>query len=126
MRGQFFLWLFIGLIALAILYFLFLVLKAFYVTLEEMWTNRELTKLADEYSERRRNREEEARQRLNNGCQHLFDDQAGALPPDVCCHCGLAKTKPDGDCDHVWRIVPGIIPRSKCEICEQEFCRIPT
>lgn len=126
MRGQFFLWLFMGLIALALLYFVLMVFKAFYVTFEEIWTNRELTKLASEYSDRRQRMSEEAQQRLNNGCDHAYDDQAGALPPQVCSRCGLAKEKPEGPCDHVWRVVPGIIPRSKCEKCDAEFCRIDT
>ena len=121
MRGKFFLWLFMGLIALAILYFVWMVLRALYLTFEDMWTNRELTRLADEYTEKRRRSSEEARQRLANGCEHDFDDQGGALPPDVCCRCGLAREKPSGDCDHQWQVQPGIVPRSQCTRCGVEF-----
>jgi hypothetical protein len=125
MRGMFFLWLLFGLIALAVLYFLFLVAKSFVVIAQDIWTNRELTKLADEYSDRRKRLKTEAVARLQNGCEHQYDDQAGALPGNVCCRCGLSKEKPPGDCDHVWRVLPGIIPRSQCEKCNQEFSSVP-
>ncbi len=121
MRGAFFLWLLMGLVALAILYFILIVIQALYVTFQDMWTNRELTKLSDEYSERRQRLNVEAADRLQNGCDHLFDDRAGALPPGVCCRCGIALEKPAGDCDHVWQVQPGIIPSSKCRNCNEEF-----
>lgn len=125
MRGKFFLWLLMGLVALALLYFVWLVLHAIYLTIEDLWRNRELGKLAVEYKERRQRNVLEAERRLDNGCEHDFDDQAGALPPDVCCRCGLARQKPPGACDHAWRVMPGIVPRSQCEKCHEEFTSVP-
>jgi len=66
---------------------------------------RELNQLdiiqAESAARRERNRERNE-VRLNNGCQHAFDSGIG-FPPGVCPKCGIAKDKPPGECDHVWR-----------------------
>ena len=125
MRAKFFLYLLVGLIGLVFAYFVFMVFRAMYVTIMEIMRGRELDRLADEYSQRREQQSNEAQARLNNGCDHEFDDDGGSLPPGVCCKCGLASQRPEGDCDHAWIRSPGIIPQSACSKCGKLFCSVP-
>ncbi len=125
MRSKFFLYLALFLIALIVLYFLWLVAKAIYTILFDIWNDRELARLADQLAARRQERRLASERRLKNGCDHEFDDVLGALPPDVCRKCGLARELPAGPCDHVWRIQPGIIPESRCERCGERYTGIP-
>ena len=124
MRGTFFMWLGVGLVVLALAYFVIIVIRALYQTIVDMVRQRELDRLADEYSEKRDQRQREQQQRLDSGCQHEFDDLGGALPPGVCKHCGLAREKPRGDCDHRWKKLPGIIPQSHCTLCGETFSTV--
>jgi hypothetical protein len=125
MRAQFFLYLLLFLVGLVVAYFLFMVLRAVYVTIMEVKTGRELDRLADEFSERREEQLRESQQRLDNGCDHDFGDDGGALPPNVCRKCGLARQRPPGDCDHHWNRVAGIIPQSACSKCGERFSGVP-
>ena len=124
MRGKFFLYLLVGLVGLIVAYFLFMVLRAIYVTIMEIKTGWELDHLADEYVQRREQQVQESEARLNNGCTHEFDDEGGALPPDVCRKCGIEKQLPAGDCDHAWKRVPGIIPQSACSKCGKKYSSV--
>lgn len=124
MRGKFFLYLLVGLIGLVVAYFVFMVLRAIYVTFMELKSGRELNQLADEYSHRRQQQLDAAHARLDNACAHEFEDDGGALPPDVCCKCGLARDRPDGECDHTWERLPGIIPQSACTKCGQKYSSV--
>ena len=60
-------------------------------------------------------------ERLDNGCEHHFDDTFGMFPPGVCSRCGLAEKPPQGMCDHVWKRIDGPIPGSRCEKCGKTF-----
>jgi hypothetical protein len=124
MRGQFFGYLAIGLVALLVLYLCWLVLAAIWSVIADMMTNRELNELADEYAMRRKERSQEDATRLENGCDHSFGDALGALPDNVCVNCGLEEKRPLTKCDHVWRILPDAIPSSECEKCGERFCRV--
>lgn len=121
MRGTFFLYLAVMLLALLLLYGIWVVLAAFWTMWREARSNRELDQLAVAYAERRARRREEDASRLNNGCQHEYGHVLGALPEDVCCKCGLARQRPEGGCDHVWRICPGAVPESQCELCGKRY-----
>jgi hypothetical protein len=126
MRAKFFAILVAVLVASAVLYFLWLVIKALVSTIVDLKTSRNLDKLAAEYANRRRAQRQSAAERLQNGCEHYFNDAGGALPPNVCCKCGLAKERPATACDHVWRVVPGIIPQSRCEQCGMTYSSVPS
>jgi hypothetical protein len=121
MRTKFFLYLAIGLLLLIVGYFLWLVIKSVYTIFADARTYRELDKLAGQLAEKRRQRRQDLELRLQNGCQHEFDDALGALPPNVCRKCGCAKEPPAGECDHIWKVLPGIIPESQCQKCGQRF-----
>jgi hypothetical protein len=77
---------------------------------------KQLDTIAAESGARREQRRQENAKRLENGCQHAFDAGIG-FPPGVCPKCGLAKERPAGDCDHVWRRVEGATPASACALC---------
>ncbi len=124
MRGTFFAYLGLSLLSLLALYGAWLVLHAFWTVLSDLWQQRELDALAAEYMRKRDDRKHELATRLDNGCQHVFNDPLGALPVDVCVHCGLATERPLGSCDHVWRILEGPIPRSECEKCGDLYCSV--
>ena len=124
MRGEFFAYLGMGLVCLAILYCVYAVLRSLYSVFADMWQNRELDKLAVEYARKRDERKEYESTRLKNGCEHQYGDPLGALPEGVCNRCGLAKDRPMGACDHVWRILPGPIPESQCEKCEKKYSTV--
>lgn len=121
MRGQFFAYLGLGLLALILIYCVWLVLRACWSVIADALENREMDQLANEYLARREVRRREEEQRLNNGCEHEYGHFLGALPDDVCGKCGLARERPLGPCDHVWRIVPGVIPESECELCHKKY-----
>ena len=123
-RGTFFGLLVAGLVGLVVTYFLVMVVRAFVIVIMDIRTGRELDRLAAEFAEKRRQTAAEAEERLNNGCAHTFDDRGGALPPDVCCKCGLSRQLPSGNCDHVWRVLPGIVPQSQCEKCGATYCDV--
>jgi hypothetical protein len=53
--------------------------------------------------QRREKKRLERQKRLDNGCEHSFDSGLGGFPPGVCPKCGIAREKPVGRCDHVWR-----------------------
>jgi hypothetical protein len=76
--------------------------------------------IAAESAARREQRRQENTTRLENGCQHAFDTGMG-FPSGVCPKCGLAKERPAGDCDHVWRRIDAPVPASSCEICGKTF-----
>ena len=124
MRGQFFAYLGLGLVALIIFYFIFAVCRAIYTVIADAWQNRELDKLAAEYAKKRDERKAYESTRLNNGCEHDYGDSLGALPDGVCRHCGLAKKRPIGSCDHVWKILPGPIPESHCVQCGKKYSTV--
>ena len=121
MRGAFFMWLAVGLVGLIVAYFIWTVLYALFKTAVDIKTGRELDRLAEEYAEKRDQRQRDAVTRLETGCDHEFDDDGGALPPDVCRLCGIAKEKPPGKCDHRWKKLPGIIPQSQCAACGETY-----
>ncbi len=124
MRGTFFAYLGAALLALILLYCVFLVLKSFWTVFSDARSNHELDQLAKEYTERRKRRKQEEGERLNNGCQHEYGHPLSALPDDVCLHCGLARVRPPGDCDHVWRVVQDVIPSSQCELCGKRYSTV--
>lgn len=119
MRQQFFIIVGIVVAVGAVLFFLWAVARSLYGMFADYRMQGSLNELADSHADRRRRLREEERNRLQNGCDHVFGDLLGALPPDACQKCGLSRQRPAGDCDHVWRRVPGAIPGSRCEKCGQ-------
>jgi hypothetical protein len=122
MREKFLFILLLVLVAVVLLYGVWLVLKSIYQLIVDAQSNRELDALARELAQNREIEREAARKRLANGCQHEFTTEPGTLPMGVCRLCGIAREKPLGDCDHCWRILEGIVPESACERCGERFC----
>jgi hypothetical protein len=99
-------------------YFLWLCAHSVYSAFAGWREKRDLAQLQAEYRARRK----ENALRLGNGCDHQYtESSADGLPPDVCRKCGLSRQKPPGDCDHVWRVVPKLVPTSRCEKCGQTY-----
>ena len=117
MRQQFFFGLLVLLVCCSAVYFCWLVLKSFFGMYSDWRSDRELDNLETEFDEIRKQRRELESQRLDNGCDHSYEDMLGTFPLNVCVRCGLAKQKPMGPCDHVWRRIDGLIPGSRCEKC---------
>lgn len=106
-----------GAILLAMLYSAGRYLYSLYEDWREL---KHLDAIAAESAVRREQRRQANIKRLENGCQHAFDTGIG-FPPGVCPKCGLAKERPAGDCDHVWRRVDAPMPASSCEICGKTY-----
>jgi len=121
MRGTFFAYLGLALVGLLLIYLAWLVLAAIWSVFDEWMTSRELDSFAREYAEKRAERREADFGRLENGCDHDFSHPLGALPLNVCRHCGLGKDRPVGGCDHVWRVRADPIPSSACEKCSKPY-----
>lgn len=117
MREKLFQWIFIVVIVGAVVYFLFVFSKSMLHWWQDWRTTKSLNEMASSFDDKRRADRQKAADRLNNGCDHDYDDLLNAFPADVCVKCGLAKLTPPGECDHVWRRVPGAIPGSACESC---------
>lgn len=105
----------------AFVYFLWIFARSIYHMFVDWRTSKSLDEMALAFDEKRREKLEQAAQRLNNDCHHDYEDLLHAFPPNVCVKCGLAKERPAGDCDHVWRRVPGPIPGSRCESCGEIY-----
>ena len=108
-------------LAIFIVYGLFVLLRSIFAFFAERKDVRQNQQLSAEYAERRRQRDKELAKRLENGCEHDFVDPLRIFPPGVCVHCGLAEKRPAGKCDHVWRRDPGGAPASRCEKCGEQF-----
>jgi len=121
MREKLFQWILIVVTVGAVLYFLMVFCKSMYHWWQDWRTTKSLNEMAVSFDDKRRADRQQAEDRLNNGCDHVYDDLLSAFPQDVCLRCGLAKQKPLGDCDHIWRRVPGAIPGSACESCGTTF-----
>jgi hypothetical protein len=93
------------------------------ITILDDWLHgRELVDLRAESEAKRKQRQAEEKARLDNGCEHDFDTPVFGLPPGVCGKCGLAKQRPDGDCDHIWKLAEkGAAADSRCEKCGETF-----
>ena len=105
----------------AFLYFFWVFAKSIYHMFVDWRTSKSLDEMALAFDDKRREKLEQAEQRMNNDCDHDYEDLLHAFSPDVCVKCGLAKKRPAGDCDHVWRRVPGPIPGSRCESCGEMY-----
>jgi hypothetical protein len=110
----------IGLLGIVggVLYVLWLTVSQLY---RDWRLGREVEEIRAASAEMRRKRREQAAKRLDNGCDHVFDQGYGEFPPNVCARCGLEKTKPSGPCDHQWQRQDGNTPGSYCTKCGKQF-----
>jgi hypothetical protein len=99
-------------------YFIWTIVSTLY---RDWHMGKDVDTIQAESKERRRQRQEEARQRLDNGCDHLFGESFAGFPPDACFKCGLARERPAGPCDHVWRPAKEAVPCSYCEKCGRKY-----
>ena len=82
---------------------------------------RELNQIQAQSEDRREKKRQERQKRLDNGCEHSFDSGLGGFAPGVCPKCGIAREKPGGRCDHVWRRKEGTAMGSYCQKCGKEY-----
>jgi hypothetical protein len=100
---------------------LWMIGRAFYQLLSDWKLGKELDELQADTAARRQRKQESLARRLASGCDHDFTTGAAGLPPDACSKCGIEKDRPDGLCDHVWRVRPGAAPSSVCEQCGKVY-----
>lgn len=118
---QWFLLLLIALVPVVVLAALFYSFGKYLFSAFDDWRElRQLDGIKEEQDAIRARKREENKARLDNGCTHAFDSGSG-FPAGVCSKCGLAREKPSGECDHVWRRVDGPIPASSCENCGRQY-----
>lgn len=118
MRTYFFLGILIFGVLAGIVYFCWSIIAAFY---HDWVLGRHVKTIQAESDTERARRAEEARKRLDNGCDHAFGEGLGGFPPNACPKCGLEKTRPPGNCDHVWRLSREAVPCSYCEKCGRRY-----
>ncbi|NLF70120.1 MAG: hypothetical protein GX575_13855 [Candidatus Anammoximicrobium sp.] len=94
--------------------------RALYLMCEDRRELKQLDAIAAESAARREQRRRENDNRLENGCPHSFDSGLG-FPPGVCPKCGLAKERPAGECDHIWRRSESPTPTSVCALCGKTY-----
>jgi hypothetical protein len=115
----------IGMVALVVIagggYFIWLAARSFHSMYSDWNLGKELDVIRTESDARRKQKGEENQRRLDNGCEHVFDQGFGEFPPGVCRKCGLERERPKGTCDHVWRRAVGAVPGSYCEKCEKKY-----
>ena len=121
MREKLFQYILIAVVLGGIVYCLYLFTLSMYHWFQDWRTTKSLNEMANSFDDKRRADRQRAIERLDNGCDHDYEDLLNAFPEDVCVKCGLAKHPPLGDCDHIWRRVPGAIPGSVCELCGQKY-----
>lgn len=118
MREYFFLGVLILGVLAGIIYFCWSIITALY---HDWMLGRHVGAIEAESTARRAQRAEEARQRLDNGCDHVFGESLGGFPPQACPKCGLEKVRPSDNCDHVWRFSQEGVPSSYCEKCGKRY-----
>ena len=62
---------------------------AFYDVYDDYRAGRETDQLRAEKAAMDEKKRQQNEARLDNGCEHQFDDVYGAFPPNVCCKCGM-------------------------------------
>ena len=120
MKQLFFFLVLLVLPASVLIALLYSVGRYLYSLYEDKKELKNLDAIAAESAARREQRRQENDTRLENGCQHTFETGMG-FPPGVCPKCGLAKERPVGDCDHVWRRVEAPMPASSCVLCGKTY-----
>jgi hypothetical protein len=100
---------------------LYSIVKFFWSMYQDVKLYRELNDIQAQSEARREKKRQEEQKRLDNGCQHTFDSALGGFPPGVCPKCGIAREKPAGLCDHVWRRSEGPVMGSYCEKCGKQY-----
>ena len=118
MRQFFFVSILIVAVVSGLVYYVWRVASALY---DDWMLSKDYRKIQTESERRRKQREEENSQRLDNGCEHLFGETLGGFPPNACRRCGLERERPLGPCDHVWRLGKEALPGSYCEKCGKKY-----
>ncbi len=118
MREFFFVGILIVGVLAGIVYFCWSILAALY---HDWMMSRGVEDIKAESAAQRAKRQEEATKRLDNGCDHVFGETFGGFPPHACHKCGLEQERPQGPCDHVWRMAREATPCSYCEKCHKRY-----
>ena len=119
MRQFFFLGILIVGVLAFIIYFCWSVITAIYY---DWMLGRHVGAIKAASNDHRAQRAEEAKKRLDNGCDHAFGESLGGFPPNACHKCGIESERPSGNCDHVWRMTQQeAVPSSYCEKCGKRY-----
>ncbi len=106
------------------LWFLWLLGKSIVQLVGDWRFEKELIELEAQSEAHRQERARINAERLDNGCEHDFDNPGHGLPLNACARCGLEREKPKGPCDHVWKVIPGSLPKGVCEKCGKPYSPI--
>lgn len=118
MRQYFFLGIVIFGVLAGIVYFCWSIVAALY---HDWMLGRHVGAIKAASAAHRAQRAEDAKKRLDNGCDHVFGESLGGFPANACHKCGIEKERPAGNCDHVWRMVQQAVPSSCCEKCGKRY-----
>jgi hypothetical protein len=121
MRNAFFLGVILVIPAALIVALLYSLVRFLWSLYQDIRLYRELNEIQAQSEQRREERGLAHQKRLDNGCEHSFDSGLGGFPPGVCPKCGIAREKPSGRCDHVWRRKEGTAMSSYCEKCGKQY-----
>jgi hypothetical protein len=121
MRNAFFLGVILVIPAALIVALLYSLARFLWSLYQDVKLYRELNTIQAQSEQRREKKRLEQQKRLDNGCEHSFDSGLGGFPPGVCPKCGIAREKPVGRCDHVWRRKEGTAMGSYCEKCGKQY-----
>jgi hypothetical protein len=121
MRNAFFLGVVLVIPAALIIALLYSLARFLWSLFQDVRLYRELNEIQAQSEQRREKKRLEHQKRLDNGCEHSFDSGLGGFPPGVCPKCGIAREKPGGRCDHVWRRKEGTAMGSYCEKCGKQY-----
>jgi hypothetical protein len=121
MRNAFFLGVILVIPAALVVALLYSLVRFLWSLYQDVKLYRELNDIQSQSEARREKKRVEQQKRLDNGCEHTFDSALGGFPPGVCPKCGIAREKPVGRCDHLWRRKEGTVMGSYCEKCGKEY-----
>lgn len=111
-----------GIVAFGVIAGIIYVLWTIVSTMYHDWVlGRDVDEIKAESEKRREERRAKEEARLANGCDHDFSELFGGFPPDTCRKCGLERSRPGGQCDHVWEYRNEAVPCSYCKGCGERY-----
>lgn len=88
---------------------------------EDRKTKKELEQLVQNSETRREEKRRQNKERLDNGCDHLWGAMITGFPTNACRKCGLEQERPQGHCDHEWQIEMASVPYGFCRKCNKRY-----
>ena len=106
------------------IWFLWLLGKSVLQLVGDWRLEKELVEIEEQTAAHQEERARINTKRLDNGCEHDFENAGHGLPLNACWKCGIVSEKPKGPCDHVWKAILGSIPKGVCEKCGKPYSPI--